>query len=96
MPVVFPNTGGLRALPGNHPAQNPAEQHSGRSAWRSFADFLQADAYAGFERLYDPNRAEGLITPVACWAHVRRKLYDVFKVDPSSAAAVAIAKIKEI
>ncbi len=62
---------------------------------KAFAGFLQADAYAGFERLYDPNRTEGLITPVACWAHVRRKLHDVFKADPASAAAIAIGKIQE-
>jgi hypothetical protein len=66
-----------------------------RAHLKTFAGFLQADAYAGFERLYDPNRAEGLITPVACWAHVRRKLHDVFKADPASAAAMAIGKIQE-
>ena len=33
---------------------------------------------------------------MACWAHVRRKLYDVFKADNTSVAAVAITKIKEL
>ena len=36
----------------------------------AFAGFLQADAYAGFDRLYDPNQTAGVISPVACWAHV--------------------------
>jgi transposase len=67
-----------------------------REHLKTFAGFLQADAYAGFERLYDPNREGGTISPVACWAHVRRKLYDVFKADNTSAAAVAIEKIKEL
>lgn len=67
-----------------------------REHLKTFAGFLQADAYAGFERLYDPNREEGVIAPVACWAHVRRKLYDVFKSDNTSAAAVAVEKIKEL
>lgn len=65
-----------------------------REHLKTFAGFLQADAYAGFERLYDPTREVGIIAPVACWAHVRRKLYDVFKADNTSAAAVAIEKIK--
>ncbi len=65
-----------------------------REHLKTFAGFLQADAYAGFERLYDPTREAGIIVPVACWAHVRRKLYDVFKADNTSAAAVAIEKIK--
>ena len=39
---------------------------------RSFTGLLQADAYAGFEKLYQGNR----ISEVACWAHVRRKIFD--------------------
>ncbi len=67
-----------------------------RDHLKTFAGFLQADAYAGFEKLYDPNRAEGIISPVACWAHVRRKLYDVFKADNNMNAAMAVGKIKEL
>lgn len=67
-----------------------------REHLKTFAGFLQADAYAGFERLYDPKRTEGVIAPVACWAHVRRKLYDVFKADNTAAAALAVEKIKEL
>jgi len=33
---------------------------------KAFTGFLQANAYAGFERLYDPDRKIGPITPVAC------------------------------
>lgn len=67
-----------------------------REHLKTFAGFLHADAYAGFKRLYDPTREEGVIAPVACWAHVRRKFYDVFKADNTSAAAVAVEKIKEL
>ncbi|MEQ1867169.1 MAG: IS66 family transposase [Micropepsaceae bacterium] len=36
---------------------------------------LQADAYAGFNGLYEPGRAGGAITEAACWAHARRKFF---------------------
>jgi len=67
-----------------------------REHLRTFASFLQADAYAGFERLYAPDRQPGLITPVACWAHARRKLHDVYKADPHSVAAVGLKLIREL
>ena len=35
----------------------------------SFSGILQADAYAGFDRLYDPKRGPGPILEAACWAH---------------------------
>ena len=38
-----------------------------------FEGVLQADAYAGFNRVY----AEGKVVHAACWAHVRRKFVEV-------------------
>jgi transposase len=38
-----------------------------------FSDTLQADGYAGFHHLYDTGR----IQEAACWAHVRRKFFDI-------------------
>src|SRR5215217_5836277 len=38
----------------------------------SFAGLLQADAYAGFNRLYDPKREPGPILEAACWAQTIR------------------------
>ena len=38
----------------------------------SFRGVLQADGYAGFDRLYGET-----IQEAACWAHVRRKFYDL-------------------
>src|SRR5262245_51686785 len=40
-----------------------------------YAGILQADAYAGFNRLYAPNRRGGPITEAACWSHSRRKFF---------------------
>ena len=67
-----------------------------REHLKTFAGFLQADAYAGFERLYSPDREPGRITPVACWAHARRKLHDVFKADQHSVASQGLAMIRDL
>jgi transposase len=40
-----------------------------------YAGILQADAYAGFNRLYAPARRPGPITEAACWAHGRRHFF---------------------
>jgi transposase len=55
----------------------------------SFAGVLQADGYAGFERLYETGR----ITEAACWAHVRRKFYDIEQATRSPIANEAIQRI---
>ena len=43
---------------------------------------LQADGYAGFQRLYE----RGQIQEAACWAHVRRKFFDL---DQAHASPIA-------
>ncbi len=40
-----------------------------------FAGILQADAYAGYNRLYEPDRSPGPVTEALCWAHARRKFF---------------------
>ena len=39
----------------------------------AYAGVLQADAYGGYTKLYEPDRKPGLIIEAACWAHARRK-----------------------
>jgi transposase len=70
---------------GEHPAQHLA----------AFAGFLQADAYAGFEALYDERRAagKGPITEVACWAHCRRKIFEVWETTQSPVAKAGLDQI---
>ena len=50
---------------------------------------MQADAYGGFDALY----ADGSIQEAACWAHVRRKFFDVHKAQGSPLAAEALKRI---
>src|SRR5438093_5068521 len=52
---------------GIHPEQHLA----------GYAGILQADAYAGFNTLYTPDRKPGPITEAGCWAHARRKLFEL-------------------
>ena len=42
-----------------------------------YSGILQADAYAGFNALYEPARKPGPITEAGCWAHARRKLFEL-------------------
>src|SRR6266436_3543398 len=44
---------------------------------KAFSGILQADAYNGYNELYDPSRAEGLITSALCWAHARRQFFEL-------------------
>jgi transposase len=40
-----------------------------------YAGILQADAYAGFNRLYASDRRPGPLIEAACWSHARRKFF---------------------
>ena len=44
---------------------------------QGFAGILQADAYSGYNALYDPGRAPGAITAALCWAHARRQFFEL-------------------
>ena len=56
---------------------------------RHFAGTLQADAYAGFDPVYETGR----IREAACWAHVRRKFYDLQAAHHSPLAQEALERI---
>ena len=69
---------------GEHPAAH----------MKTFTGYLQADGYAGFEALYHASRTDpGSITEVACWAHCRRKFFDVWEATKSPVAKEAIDRI---
>jgi transposase len=42
-----------------------------------YCGILQADAHAGFNALYEPDRKPGPIREAGCWAHARRKLFEL-------------------
>ena len=63
-----------------------------REHLRNFSGILQADAYAGFHHLYEG----GQIQEAACWAHVRRKFYELQVAQASPLAAEALKRIAEL
>src|SRR5271156_1042937 len=44
---------------------------------QGFTGILQADAYGGYNALYDPSRIAGAVTPALCWAHARRQFFEL-------------------
>jgi len=60
-----------------------------RAHLRRFSGVLQADGYAGFDQLYQPGR----LIEAACWAHVRRKFFDIHATTASPIAAEALERI---
>ena len=44
---------------------------------RDFAGILQADAYSGYNALYDPGREKGAVASALCWAHARRQFFEL-------------------
>lgn len=63
-----------------------------------YSGYLHADAYAGFNDLYKPDPITGSsrLTEVACWAHARRKLYEVYAATKSPAAHNLLEHISEL
>jgi transposase len=68
---------------GRHPEEHLA----------GWTGLMQADAYAGFNRLYEPGRQPGPIVEVACWAHARRKFFDLARLNKAPIAIEAVARI---
>jgi len=67
---------------GKHPEQHLA----------GYAGLMQADAYAGFNRLYDARRKGGPIIEAACWAHARRKFFDLARLAKAPIAIEAVQR----
>jgi transposase len=69
---------GSRAPPAAlyYASRDRRHEHPGRHL-RDFAGILQADAYAGYNELYDLSRAPGVITAALCWAHARRQFFEL-------------------
>ena len=54
---------------------------------------MQADAYSGFNRLYEPSHRPGPIVEVACWAHARRYFFDLARLNKAPIGIEAVARI---
>jgi len=59
---------------------------------KDYHGILQADGYAGFNRLYETGR----VVEVACWAHVRRPFYEISVAGDSPIAREALERIQAL
>ena len=59
----------------------------------SYSGLMQADAYSGFNRLYDPSRKPGPIIEASCWAHARRKFFDLARISKAPIAVDAVDRV---
>src|SRR3974390_522406 len=59
---------------------------------QNYTGILQADGYAGFNKLYETGR----IVEAACWAHVRRKFHDLYQAHRSPIAKEALERIAQL
>ena len=68
-----------------------------RAHLADFNGILQADAYPGFQPLYEPG-PDGVVRvrEAACWAHLRRAFHDVWKGTESPVAREALERIGKL
>lgn len=65
---------------------------------------LQADAYAGYNRLYDLTRQPGPVTSALCWSHARWKFFELADVEsnlrkgksPKEISPIALEAVQRI
>ena len=62
---------GRRSYPRDRSSEHPVEH------LRTFTGILQAAAYPGYRRLYEPGRSPGPVTEALCWSHGGRKSYEL-------------------
>ena len=68
----------------------------GVHAERQLSDYTgicQADAYSGFNGLFVEGRKPGLIIEAACWAHSRRKFFELARLRKMPIAIEAVVRI---
>jgi len=58
-----------------------------------YSGLMQADAYAGFDKLYRPDRKGGPIVEASCWAHARRKFFELARIKKAPIAIEAVERI---
>jgi transposase len=59
---------------------------------KHYRGILQADGYAGFQKLYET----GAILEATCWAHARRKFFDLYEATRSPVAKEALDRMAQL
>lgn len=63
------------------------------AGWRGI---LQADAYGGYNGLYDPARPGGPVTAALCWSHARRGFFELADIAASARRGPGAAPVSPI
>jgi transposase len=63
---------------------------------QGFTGILQADAYSGYNEVYDPSRVQGPITAALCWAHARRQFFELADIAANARRGRSAAAISPI
>ena len=63
---------------------------------RAFAGILQADAYGGYNELYEPSRSPGPITSALCWSHARRQFFELADIATNARRGKTAAAISPV
>ena len=63
------------------------------AAW---SGILQADAYGGYNGLYDPARPGGPVTSALCWSHARRGFFELADIAASARRGPSAAPVSPI
>jgi transposase len=62
----------------------------------AYTGICQADAYSGFNGLFAAGRQPGPVIEAACWAHSRRKFFELARLRKMPIAIEAVARIDEL
>ena len=66
--------------------------HYARDMLEGWSGTLVVDGYAGYQALFDSGQA----LAAGCWAHARRKFFELFTVNKSPVAKLALDSIREL
>ncbi len=61
-----------------------------------YTGLLQVDGWGAYNRLADARRADGALTLAACWAHLRRKFYELHVSGVSAVAGETVERMAEL
>ena len=75
-----------------HYARDRGGEHPERHL-ATYAGLMQADAYSGYNGLYIQGRQPGMIYEAACWAHGRRKFFELANLQKAPVAVEAVQRI---
>ncbi len=78
-----------------HYSPDRAGQHP-ENHLAAYSGIMQADAYSGYNGLYAEGRKPGPIVEAACWAHGRRKFFELADLQKAPIAIEAVRRIDEL